>query len=217
MLDVSAKRHKLLCLSPHTDDIELGCGGFISRYQEHFDLYYIAFCREPHPLSSFPKNLYFEEANQSLDFLGFPNTPTHRIFLPFEIRSLQANRQGVLQSMIDVRNSIKPDVVLCPSSSDIHQDHYVVNQEAKRCFKHRCTILGYELCWNHFQFSNDYYIELDELHLERKLRALACYNSQESKAYFSRDFQFSLARVRGLQAGTQYAECFELIRSFSAL
>ena len=217
MLDSSSKRLKLLCLSPHTDDIELSSGGFISRYNKTFDLYYVAFCRNPHPSSGLPSDQYFIEANNSLDLLNFPKSSDHRIFLDFEIRSLEANRQQVLQSMIDVRHKISPDIVLCPSSSDVHQDHLVVNQEAKRCFKNRCTILGYELCWNHYQFTNDYYVELTLAHIEQKMSALSCYKSQEKKSYFSREFQLSLARVRGLQAGTDYAECFELIRSFLSL
>ena len=38
------------------------------------------------------------------------------------------------------------------------------------------------------------------------------YKSQAKKNYFSPDFIRSLAKTRGIQFGTTYAECFEVIR-----
>ena len=40
-----------------------------------------------------------------------------------------------------------------------HQDHETITKEAIRAFK-KTSILGYELPWNHFNFSADLYINL---------------------------------------------------------
>ena len=50
----------------------------------------------------------------------------------------------------------KIDLVVLPNSTDVHQDHQVINREGIRAFKHS-SILGYELVWNnlilHLQYS----------------------------------------------------------------
>lgn len=203
---------RILVLSPHTDDVELGAGGFLARYSQSYEVIYVALCKYPRSDSNLPRNTYLRESNGSLDCFGIPDNPFHRRFFDFEIRSLPERRQDVLQVLINLRNELKPELVLCPSSTDIHQDHQVVHQECLRCFKHQTTILGYELSWNHFSFTNNYYIELQESHLHTKLLSLACYESQKTKSYFSGEFQRSLMRVRGVQSGFELAECFEAIR-----
>ena len=58
-----------------------------------------------------------------------------RIFLDY--------RQHILDTMIRIRDDIKPDLVIMPSLNDTHQDHNVVSNEGFRAFK-RNSILGYE-------------------------------------------------------------------------
>ena len=100
---------------------------------------------------------------------------------------------------------------MIPSRCDVHQDHQVITNEAIRAFKNT-TILGYELIWNSFEFKNDLYVSLDKLHVEAKIKALACYKSQNHRDYMSADFVNSLAYMRGLQVSKKYCECFEVIR-----
>ena len=55
---------------------------------------------------------------------------------------------------------------------------------------------------------------LDERHVESKWKALEAYESQLElqRSYFSRDFVFGLAKVRGTQVREAYAEAFEVMR-----
>jgi hypothetical protein len=50
--------------------------------------------------------------------------------------------------------------------------------------------------------------------MEMKWNVLQRYESQIAlnRSYFTREFIESLARVRGVQVKTDYAECFEVIR-----
>jgi hypothetical protein len=52
---------------------------------------------------------------------------------------------------------------------------------------------------------------IEEQHLIKKIMAIAEYRSQVNRGY-SNNFVRPLARVRGGQANTQYAEAFEAIR-----
>jgi hypothetical protein len=62
------------------------------------------------------------------------------------------------------------------------------------------------------QAHHDYMVRLEQSHLDRKIAALSCYETQAGSAYASGDFMTSLARVRGIQIGAQYAESYQVIR-----
>ena len=96
---------------------------------------------------------------------------------------------------------------------DIHQDHTTVAQEGLRAFKNT-TILGYELIWNNLTFNTQCFVKLQQSDIEAKITALKEYHSQGKRDYLSEDFIYSLAKARGVQAGCEYAEAFEVIRLF---
>ena len=41
---------------------------------------------------------------------------------------------------------------------------------------------------------------------------LDCYETQGERVFMSKDYIFDVARTRGLQVGSEYAECYEAIR-----
>ena len=51
--------------------------------------------------------------------------------------------------MITLKRELQPDLVVTPTTDDIHQDHSVVSIESKQAFK-ATSILGYEVPWNNF-------------------------------------------------------------------
>ena len=190
---------KILVLSPHTDDAEFGCGGSIARWiDDGNEIYCVAFsCGNAHRKEFFAAMdcLHIEDAAVNV----------------FETRCFIKARQDILDCLISIRDDFNPDTVLIPSSGDIHQDHQVIHQEAIRAFKH-CTILGYELPWNSLVTDSTMLVSITEDQLDSKLNAIACYESQAEKAYADPNFIEGLARVRGVQAGTCYAEGFEVVR-----
>ena len=95
--------------------------------------------------------------------------------------------------------------------NDINQDHSKIAEEGLRAFKNT-TILGYELIWNNLHFDTTSFVKLDKKHIQAKSDALKEYKSQGIRDYMSEEFIFSLAKTRGVQIGTQYAESFEVIR-----
>jgi N-acetylglucosamine malate deacetylase 1 len=202
---------RLLVLAPHTDDGELGCGGTIAKCIEAgSEVFYAAFSTADESVPpEFPRNQLELEVREATAILGIP--PENLIVFDYQVRKLNYVRQELLDELVQLKEGLKPDLVFLPSSKDTHQDHLTITQEGIRAFKY-CSILGYELIWNNLSFSTDCFIEISRLHLEKKLKALKAYITQQEKAYMQPGFIESLARVRGTQVGCEYAEAFEVIR-----
>jgi LmbE family N-acetylglucosaminyl deacetylase len=129
----------------------------------------------------------------------------------FKVRHFPEYRQQILQTLIDLRTELQPDIILLPSLNDIHQDHQVISNEGLRAFK-KSSILGYEMPWNNIVFETRCFVELQERHLALKIAALNKYASQQHRAYLSADFIRGLAITRGTQFESNYAEAFEVVR-----
>ncbi len=198
-------------LAPHTDDGELGAGGTINKLIElGANVYYFAFSTaETSVPEGFPKDILKIEVVNATTKLGIKKENV--IIYNYEVRKLNYARQEILEDLIKHRKNLKPDLVLMPSLNDIHQDHSTIAQEGLRAFKNT-TILGYELIWNNLTFDTTTFIKLDKKHIQSKSDALKEYKSQGQRDYMSEEFIFSLARTRGIQIGTHYAESFEVIR-----
>lgn len=203
--------NKILILAPHPDDAEFGLGGTIAKLIERGkEVFVIVFslCEKSTP-ANFEVGSIEREMYDSISCLKIPRQNLIVYNLP--VREFPANRQEILESMIEQRNLIDPDLVFIPSSSDIHQDHSVIHDEGKRAFKFY-NLLGYEMPWNNFGFTSFVYNPLKEENLKSKLDAIACYKTQGFRTYSSPEFIKALATLRGGQILEQYAESFELIR-----
>jgi len=200
---------KVLVISPHTDDGELGCGGSVTRFIEEGDeVFYVALssCEKSVP-PEYPCDILKQEVKKATEVLGI----TEPILFEYEVREFPRLRQEILDTLISLRLKIRPDVVFTPSSFDTHQDHKITREETLRAFK-QCTILGYEQPWNNITFNTMAFISLKELHIQKKIDALRCYKTQKHRSYLSGDFIKGLALTRGVQIEEKYAEAFEVIK-----
>ena len=201
----------ILVLAPHTDDGELGCGGTINKLiTVGKRVIYVAFstCEESVP-EGFQIDVLTHEVKAATTTLGIK--PSDLRILNYRVRHFPASRQEILEDMVKLNRELKPDLVFCPSSFDIHQDHGTISMEAKRAFKNT-TLLGYEFIWNNFQFSSQCFIELNEADISSKVAAMEQYKSQSKRLYAKDKLIRGIANYRGLQAGVEFAEAFEVIR-----
>jgi LmbE family N-acetylglucosaminyl deacetylase len=201
----------VLVLAPHTDDGELGLGGTIAKFIENnAKVTYVAFSTAEQSVpDGLPKDILKTEVKAATRILGI--APDNLIIFNYEVRKLNYVRQEILESLIELRRNNKFDLVFIPSLHDIHQDHTTIAQEGLRAFKN-ITILGYELIWNNLQFNTECFSLLEEHHIHKKIESLAAYASQGFRDYLSPDFIRSLARTRGVQIGSSFAEAFEVVR-----
>jgi len=209
-MDISEFK-KVLILAPHTDDGELGAGGTVAKLIEsNVDVYYAAFSTAQQSVpDGFPKDILKTEVKKATFKLGIKSE--NLLIYDYEVRKLNFVRQEILEELTRLKNQINPDLIFIPSLNDIHQDHSTVSMEGLRAFKHR-TILGYELIWNNLTFSTSCFVKLEKQHIKKKCDALREYTSQQHRDYTSEEFIMSLARVRGVQIGTEFAEAFEVMR-----
>ena len=205
---------KILILSPHTDDAELGCGGSIIKFLEQgMEILWVVFSTAEESLpKNLPSDTLVTEFENVTKYLGL--SPENIKINKFNVRKLHEKRQDILEELVHYRNTFKPDLVIGPSLNDFHQDHSVVANEMIRAFKMSSSIICYELPWNHVKFDTQMFIKLEENHINRKIEMLDFYKSQQiaKRHYFSKDFLNGLALTRGAQVNTKYAEAFEVVR-----
>jgi N-acetylglucosamine malate deacetylase 1 len=201
----------ILVLAPHTDDLEFGCGATVSKLiEEDNEVFCAAFsaCRQS-VRKEFPEDILITEIKNASNILGIKES--NLILFDYNVRTFNYHRQAILDDILKVKNQINPDVVFIPSLGDLHQDHYTVAQEAFRAFKFS-SILCYELPWNNLSFNTSSFMKLEEGHIQKKIEAINQYRSQAHRPYANEEFIRALARTRGVQINTKYAECFEVLR-----
>ncbi|MHA2029672.1 MAG: PIG-L deacetylase family protein [Candidatus Kariarchaeaceae archaeon] len=206
----------ILILAPHTDDGEIGMGGTIARFiEDGLNVHYAAFSTADKSLpKEFPPDTLLIEVMEATKELGIPEENVH--VYPYEVRTFSYYRQEILEDLVKLKSTIKPDRVFSPTTRDLHQDHIVISHEGIRAFK-KTNLFAYELPWNNINFNTDGFFELNDHHVETKIQVLAKYKSQATKDYMQPQFIRSLAQIRGVQIGVKYAEAFEIIRWISKL
>lgn len=203
--------NRVLVLAPHTDDGELGCGGTISRMvEEGREVYYAAFSTAAESVPPpFPPDILEKEVRQGTKVLGIP--AANLLVYKYKVRHLPHMRQEILEELVQIKREIDPATVFLPSAQDLHQDHQTVHIEGLRAFK-TVTVLGYELPWNNLSFDYRHFCVLTRAHVQTKIAALRCYQSQQHRPYTQEEFIWSWARTRGGQIMVEYAEAFDVLR-----
>lgn len=202
---------RVLALAPHTDDVEIGTGGTVNRLiQEGAEVHCLVFSTAKESLpEGLPEDILAHEVREASAHLGVPDS--NLSVLDYPVRNFPEHRQAILEDLVKVRNSFAPELVLVCASSDVHQDHNTVYNEAVRAFKDK-TILGYDLPWNMIEFRSQLVIALTKAHIDAKVRAVLAYNSQKHRRYVREELIRGLAVLRGIPISEPFAEAFEVIR-----
>jgi len=180
---------KALFIGAHTDE-EVCFAGTIQTYAAKF---YVAFSTCGH--TDLKKE--FDAACDVLDVNSVASTLIVRSF----------NRQAIADFLYE--QQLKFDCLFTHSVNDIHPDHKIVAEESIRVWKK--SLFTYIGPWNGAEQSN-YFVELSEAQLEKKIQALKCYKSQAHRPYMSEEFIRSQARYNGVRCGKLYAESFKIER-----
>lgn len=196
---------KVLALSPHMDDAEYGAGGFIAKLVADGHKVRVVAFSYGHTL----KGAYDTEYYAAMGALGVQRDDC--FFWGGEARILHEHRQEILNYLTRPTEWV-PDLVLCPSRSEYHQDHEVIYKEAVRAFR-KCSILGYHIPWSSRGFRALFYVPLSVVEVNRKIDALKCYRSQWIKRHYMTEKGVeAILTMRGDQIGVPWAEAFEVIR-----
>lgn len=208
---MNMKFKKVLALAPHGDDVEFGAGGTIHRLiREGAEVHMIVFSLAENSLpEGFPKDTLKREQCAAATVLGVK--VKNIIFHHLPVRYFPQYRQDILEILVAKGREFWPDLVLVHTTTDVHQDHETVTQEAIRAFK-RTTILGYELPHNTITFHGQCLINLTDDDVKKKIAAIQEYKSQIHRPYCSARYIEGWTHGRGVQIGEEFAEAFEVIR-----
>lgn len=218
-------KKQILILSPHADDEILGCGGTTSKFsKEGYDINVLILTNAnngaPEIYSKKDIKKIRDESKLANEFIG-----TKKLFFE-NLPALTLNQYPLYRISNIIEKyilKIKPEVVFIPSSNDIHEDHKIIFKAAKVSLRPNKKsnvkkILSYEVLseteWNENEkaFSPNYFIKLNKLNINNKIKAFLKYKSQVKKFPHPRSKEaiLSLSRVRGSQVFTEYAEAFRV-------
>ena len=197
---------KICFIGAHPDDIELGCGAFISNIQGKTDIFCVT-------LSDNQKNPSLkhlvEEHFRSMNILGVPSD--HIKLGSFVTRRFPELRQEILEYLYLLNHEYQPDIVITHTRSDIHQDHQQTTEEVLRAFR-GTTVLGFDALRSSYGFFPHFLVEVRPEDVEKKILALAEYSTYHDKYYFDASVLRGTLIRHGALAERPYAEGFDILR-----
>jgi LmbE family N-acetylglucosaminyl deacetylase len=131
---------------------------------------------------------------------------------------LPAHWEQVKDALEEVASGLTPDLVLGPRTDDAHQDHRTVAEVVPTVFR-SALVLGYEI----HKLDGDrgrcnVFVPLSEQDVRRKWALLhESYPSQHGRAWWDEEVVRGLARLRGVEARTHYAEGFTCTKAVLSL
>ena len=224
---------KILVLAAHPDDETLGCGGFLAKYGgNNIRVVFIAegsSCRfnSDEINAHYVKDKIAERNNYCINALSifgindikFYNYPCGRLD---DMPILDINK--IIEGEI---KDFKPQVILTHAEFDNNNDHRILFRATMMAtrpgvFNELNKVISYEIpssteCSFSQVFQPNLFEVLEQKHIEKKWEALKCYESEIFPYPHPRSYEglMALSRYRGMQAGVEFSEAYQVIRSIN--
>jgi LmbE family N-acetylglucosaminyl deacetylase len=195
----------ILCLGAHSDDIEIGCGGTISRLLAEHSGCSVTWL----VLSADAERAV--EARRSAEAL-LANAGDMRIILEsFRDGYFPWEGARIKECIEALGRELEPDLIFTHRRSDLHQDHRTVGELTWNRFRDH-FILEYEIPkYDGDLTSPNFFVPLEEEVARAKVRHLVEYfPSQVRRDWFSKETFESVLRLRAIESrsATGFAEAF---------
>ena len=192
----------VLALGAHPDDVEIAAGGTLLTLTGR------------HPGLRVRYVLLTGEPQRQAEARAAARAFAPGADLEVELHDLPDGRlpdvYGQVKEVLEgVARSFRPDVILAPSPQDAHQDHRTVGELVPTAFRDQ-VVLSYEIPkWDGDLVRPNVYFPLSDEVARRKVELLdKCYPSQLSRDWWDEDTFLGLARLRGVECRSRYAEAF---------
>jgi len=204
------KDARVLVVAPHADD-EINCAGAIIYARKRYAAVKVIALSAYVDSGPAPAATYRQLTHEFSVVCSRLDVETDALG-DWEIRHFSERRQEVLDYLIRHGREWKPTIIICPSSTDIHQDHHVVYEECMRAFRH-LTVIGWESPNNQREAVTNLFVPMSETTLQKKLAAFSVYESQHHRTHFDAAMIEAMAVVRGRQSRspTGLAEAYEVL------
>jgi len=192
----------VVAIGAHPDDIEIAAGGLLLTLAEAnpgVEVHYVLLTgtpqRQAEAQTAAAKFLPGAVLTFGLHDLPDGRLPAHWGTVKEKVHAEAAGRS--------------PDLVLCPSAGDAHQDHRLLGEMAPTVFR-TAFALQYEIPkWDGDLGRPTVYLPLADDVARRKVELLhASFPSQHDKDWWDDEVFLGLARLRGMESRARYAEAF---------
>lgn len=203
--------NRILLVSAHPDDALFGAGGTIARLKREnpscsiWSIYFAPCLEDPHN-----RDVVKEYLKSSKVFQIEKNILKNMARDGY----IENHRQEVRDILWKIKEEFKPEIVLCPSPHDFHQDHNAIAECCLTIFRGTSTILGYEVPRSTTQYFNPiFYVIVTDEDVAIKIKAMKQYKSQRQcrAELFNSEAIKSFLSMHGIQARTTWAEVFEVL------
>jgi LmbE family N-acetylglucosaminyl deacetylase len=192
----------VLALGAHPDDVEIAAGGTLLTLAER------------HPGLRVRYVLLTGEPKRQDEARAAARAFTPGADLQVELHDLPDGRLPAVYGQVkaaleEVARSLCPDVILAPSPGDAHQDHRTVGELVPTAFRDQ-VVLSYEVPkWDgDLSRPNTYFPLTDEVARQKVALLDKCFPSQHGRDWWGEETFLALARLRGMECRSRYAEAF---------
>lgn len=199
-----ARRLEILCIGAHCDDIEIGCGATLLKFQRRqpCKIHWVILSSTPSRRLEAERAMRAFVAPDARGELFIGDLPDGR--LPNHL----PEAKDILQKM---RSRVVPDVIFTTREKDRHQDHRLVNEVTWQTFRDH-LICEYEIPKYDGDLSTpNVYVPVTAAIAKQKSRKLMkLYGSQRDKHWFTASTFEALLRLRGIESRSRsgLAEAF---------
>lgn len=192
----------VVAIGAHPDDIEIGAGGLLltlAAATPGLRVHYVL-------LTGIPER-QAEARAAAAAFL--PDAKITTVLYDLPDGRLPAHWATVKQHLHDAADELAPDLVLSPSAGDAHQDHRLLGELAPTVFR-TALALQYEIPkWDGDLARPAFYVPLTDEVARRKVELLhQSFPSQHDRDWWDDEVFLGLARLRGMECRSRYAEAF---------
>lgn len=191
---------RVLAIGAHPDDIEIGCGGTLLTLTASggTDLATLVLTGTPERQAEAHEAAKAFGAGREPRLLGLPDAR-----LPEHWGTVKDALHAFREEHPD------PDLVLAPRADDAHQDHSLLGRLVPTVWRGP-MVLHYEIPkWDGDLARPQVYVALETAVLDRKITLLdRVFPSQRSRDWWDDELFRGLARLRGVESRSRYAEAF---------
>jgi LmbE family N-acetylglucosaminyl deacetylase len=211
---------RALILAAHADDETVGSGGLIQRLRAASWRVDVVVLGDGQPSDRGSRQDNREDCAKACEMLGVGEP----VFLGFPDQHLDEVAVADIVNHVPLGEREEVSLIVTQSKTDLNRDHQVAFDVG--CIvarRRRCTLLAAETpgyaSWQGEAFQANFYMPLRERQVHTKVKAFKCYRNEcvrETDDPLTPANLMATATVRGSEAGCNYAEAFQLVRSVVA-
>lgn len=212
---------KILVIAAHPDDEILGIGGTLLKHKVSKDEIYI--CMATKAYTHEWSNEYMQQKIIEQKKIDKLLSTKKRFNLDFPTAKLNSIPYGNFnKKIIDIVKEVNPDIIYTHFEHDSHDDHHVIFRAsliATRPRKKKICLICYETLseteWGNISFHPNYWVDISD-HIKDKIKLFNIYKSEIKQFPNPRSSHGIeiLAKKRGMDICTKYAEAFRIIRMY---